>query len=102
MVYVDDMRAPYGRMVMCHMLADSTDELLAMADKIGVARRWLQRAGTPKEHFDIARSKRALAIQHGAHEITWTEAGALVAQRRHNAPVNTPCDAVPERRLPCP
>ncbi len=25
MVYVDDMRAPYGRMTMCHMGADPTE-----------------------------------------------------------------------------
>ncbi len=52
-VYVDDMRAPYGRMVMCHMLADTDDELHAMADHIGVARRWHQKAGTPHSHYDI-------------------------------------------------
>lgn len=68
-VYVDDMEASYGRMVMCHMLADTTAELLAMADKIGVARKWIQKAGTHHEHFDIAKSKRALAIQLGAVEI---------------------------------
>lgn len=72
-VYVDDMRAPYGRMVMCHMAADTTGELLAMADKIGVARRWLQKPGSWQEHFDIAMSKRALAVQHGAIEVTRKE-----------------------------
>lgn len=48
-IYVDNMRANYGRMKMCHMVADSTDELLAMADRIGVARKWLQKAGTAHE-----------------------------------------------------
>lgn len=84
-VYVDDMRARYGTMVMCHMLADSTDELLAMADRIGVQRRWLQKAGTDREHFDIALSKRALAVAAGAVEITWREAGAMCRRRRLEA-----------------
>jgi hypothetical protein len=39
-VSVDDMRATYGRMVMCHMLADF--ELDAMVSGIGVAMRWRQ------------------------------------------------------------
>lgn len=81
-VYVDDMEAKYGRMVMCHMLADTTDELLAMADKIGVARCWLQKAGTYQEHFDIAKSKRALAVQFGAIEIDRAGLGELLRKRR--------------------
>ena len=66
-VYVDDVRHPYAGMKMCHMWADSLDELLAMADCIGVARRWLQQP--PKAswiHFDIALSKKALALKAGA------------------------------------
>ncbi len=76
-VYVDDMRAPFGNMVMCHMWADSDDELLAMADRISVPRKWIQ--GQPVlsfgkhrnaswVHFDIALSKRALAVKFGAIE----------------------------------
>ncbi|MBV5268715.1 MAG: DUF4031 domain-containing protein [Afipia sp.] len=76
-VYVDDMRAAFGRMVMCHMWADSDAELLAMADAIGVARKWIQ--GHPElsfgkhrraswVHFDIALSKRAFAVKAGAIE----------------------------------
>jgi hypothetical protein len=37
-VYVDHMGVPYREMIMFHMIADSSEELLAMADKIGVAR----------------------------------------------------------------
>lgn len=82
MVYVDDMKAQFGRMVMCHMVADSDEELVAMADRIGVARRWHQYPGTHKSHFDIALSKRALAVAAGAQEITWRETGKVSRRRR--------------------
>lgn len=72
-VYVDDMRAPFGRLIMCHMAADSTEELLAMADTIGVARKWIQYPGTTKEHFDVCLGKRALAVKAGAIEVSARE-----------------------------
>lgn len=72
-VYVDDMRAPFGNMIMCHMMADTTEELLNMVDKIGIKRKWIQYPGTYKEHFDIALTKRKLAVVNGAIEITWAE-----------------------------
>jgi hypothetical protein len=81
-VYVDDMRAKFGRMVMCHMLADTTEELLAMADRIGVARKWLQKPGTDHEHFDIALSKRAKAVAAGAKEVTMRDVGRLIRAKR--------------------
>jgi deoxyinosine 3'endonuclease (endonuclease V) len=93
-VYVDDMRARFGRMVMCHMIADTSAELLAMADRIGVARRWLRQAGTAHEHFDIAISKRTAAIAAGAVQITWKQCGALVALRRHTGQLGDPATAV--------
>ena len=70
-VYIDDMNAKYGRMTMCHMFADTTAELLEMADRIGVQRKWLQHPGTIREHFDICLSKKAKAIQCGASEIEY-------------------------------
>jgi len=54
-------------MIMCHMWADELDELLTMADKIGVARRWLQQP--PKAswiHFDISLGMKAKALANGA------------------------------------
>lgn len=70
-VYVDKAANGYGRMVMCHLVADTPAELHAMADRIGVARRWFQdpktmNVSTP--HYDICKSKRALAIEAGAIE----------------------------------
>lgn len=79
-VYVDDMRAPFGRMIMCHMVADTDDELHAMANKIGVARKWFQR-----DHYDIALSKRTLAIAEGAKLITWRELGMMAIAKRRAA-----------------
>jgi hypothetical protein len=84
-VYVDDMRAGFGRMVMCHMIADTTDELLAMADRIGVQRKWLQKAGTSQEHFDICLSKRAKAVAAGAAEITLRDLAVKCRQKRDAA-----------------
>lgn len=66
-VYVDTMKLPYGRMLMSHMIADTLDELFEMADKIGVARKWFQNKRVP--HFDIAQSKKTLAIEYGAIEL---------------------------------
>lgn len=86
-VYVDDQRRQLGNMIMCHMLADTTEELLAMADRIGVARRWIQKAGTPHEHFDIARVSRAKAVAAGAIEVTRHDvAGIIKARRDGSAP----------------
>lgn len=94
-VYVDDMEASLGRMVMCHMLADTTEELLAMADKIGVQRKWIQKAGTHQEHFDIAKSKRALAVQLGAVEID--RAGLVEILRKRRAAITLTNEYPPYR-----
>lgn len=76
-VYVDDMRAKFGRMVMCHMVADTSEELHAMAEKIGVSRQWFQWPKSRYPHYDIALSKRALAVEAGAKEIRLREAPAI-------------------------
>lgn len=88
-VYVDDMRASFGRMKMCHMIADTDDELCTMADKIGVARRWHQ-----GDHFDIALTKRGAAVANGAVEITWRQAGCMIARRKATGNLGNPEDAV--------
>lgn len=93
-VYVDTMRARFGRMIFCHMIADTSAELLAMADRIGVDRRWLQHAGTAHEHFDIALSERQAAIAAGAVEITWKQCGALCALRLYSGDLGDPATAV--------
>lgn len=85
MVYVDDMyKSPIGklgRMKMSHMVADTTEELLEMATKIGVNHKWIQYPGTAREHFDVCLSKRNKAVELGAKEITWRETGEFVLAR---------------------
>jgi len=60
-VYVDNARIPFGRMLMCHMLADTESELHEMARAIGVARRHYQ-----GDHYDVCLSKQREAIKRGA------------------------------------
>jgi hypothetical protein len=70
-VYVDPM-VNYGKRIgragpmWCHMIADTLDELHALAQRIGLRRSWFQNHGrTP--HYDIGTERvRALAIVHGA------------------------------------
>ncbi len=81
-VYVDHARMPYGRMLMSHMLADTREELLAMARRIGVMERWMQKPDTPSEHFDICDSKRALALKHGAVAVSSRRIVEIIRAKR--------------------
>lgn len=67
-VYVDKPRHRLGRMIMCHMAADTDEELHAMADKIGIDRRHFQ-----GDHYDICKLKRRAAIAAGAREVSAKE-----------------------------
>ena len=84
-VYVDDMyRVPLGRsgrMKMSHMVASTTEELLAMADHIGLNRKWLQNEGEPSEHFDVSLAKRGTAVEAGAVEVTMRELSWMIMSR---------------------
>lgn len=66
-VYVDAPVWRLGRMHMCHMIADTPEELHAMADRLGLKRSWFQ-ATASFPHYDIAKTKRELAIAAGAIE----------------------------------
>lgn len=86
-VYVDDMRAPYGRLIMCHMIADTEAELHAMADKIGVARKWYQ-----GDHYDVCKSMRTKAVKLGAVELSMFDLGRKVIAMRRAAAGLVPPD----------
>ena len=69
-VYVDESRNPLGRMVMCHMIADTEEELHVMAGCLGLKYEWFQeppKASHP--HYDISLSRRTMAVKFGAIEL---------------------------------
>ena len=80
-VYVDKAIHKYRRMIMCHMMADTIEELHDMADKIGVNKKWFQsKASSP--HYDICKSKRALAVFHGVKEVSRRELVEVIRKIR--------------------
>jgi hypothetical protein len=84
-VYVDTARNPFGRMIMCHMWADTAAELHQMAAEIGMKRAWYQAPDMPGSrrvsfpHYDLSQTRRAAAIGKGAIEL---ERQAAVDSRR--------------------
>lgn len=84
MIYVDDMNAKFEpphrpgiTYVMCHLIGDDEAKLHEIAQRSGVARKWYQ-----QDHYDIAQGAKKKAIHHGAIEITWMQASALMMGRK--------------------
>jgi hypothetical protein len=96
-VYVDDMMRPYRGMIMCHMIADTLEELYAMADRVGVGREHFQnrRCGP---HYDISKSRRLLAFDAGAVPITLRQCACMMARWRATRQLGTPETAIAWRR----
>jgi len=84
-VYVDSWNAAYKGMLMCHLIADTKEELLSMVDAINVQRKWIQDEGKYSEHFDICLSKKKLAIQNGAIEISSKDLVRKMLAKKSNA-----------------
>jgi hypothetical protein len=86
-VYVDNMFMPakVGRSrpaKWCHLTADSHEELVEFAEKIGLRPEWIQYEGTWKEHFDVTMTKRAEAVRQGAVEVDMYEHVQRMAEKR--------------------
>jgi hypothetical protein len=92
-VYVDTMQAHFKGMLMCHMIADSEQELHAMAAVIGMQRKSYQR-----DHYDISMERKQLAIERGAREIGMRELAAMVFLGRAGQPMGDPETAVSRMR----
>ena len=90
-VYVDKSRNQYRnpvtglRMVMCHMIGDTEAELHAMAERLGLQRKWFQ-SGSVLPHYDICLTKRSKALKLGAKEISRQQfVDRIRAARKANA-----------------
>lgn len=88
-VYVDEGKYPLGRMKMCHMLADTVEELHEMADKIGLKRKWFQNEEGSTPHYDICQAKRMIALQNGAIEADRRKVVELIRKHRGPCPACT-------------
>ncbi len=90
--FVDDMRASFGRMLMCHLVADTDEELHTMAARVGVARRWFQDRSR-YHHYDLSLGKRTLAIRYGAVQITLRQCAMMCYNRTHTGELGDPATA---------
>ena len=82
-VYVDKAMIPYRGMLMSHMIADTPNELHAMASVLGLRREWYQN-GSSFPHYDICSRKRSIAVRNGAIELSRREMGAKMREIREN------------------
>lgn len=79
-VYVDPIREHppvHGQALWCHMIADSEDELHAMAERVGLRREWYQ-----GDHYDLHPETRTRALKYGALEMSTREMARRVCAER--------------------
>lgn len=69
-VYIDNMQASYRGMKMCHMVADTLEELHDMATKLGLRRYFQEPPKASKPHYDVSLTKKREALTRGAIEGT--------------------------------
>ena len=75
-VYVHDARHRFSRYVLSLMLADSIDELHAMADRISVPRSWFRNRWLP--HYELPHAMLRRAIAAGAQPVAWEDMPAVI------------------------
>jgi hypothetical protein len=85
--YVDRLidytgRVPYRHKVWCHLVADSDDELLSCAEKLGLSEAWLQGTRGWDSHFDLPAPLRPPAQTLGALEVDFRFMGRRTRARR--------------------
>lgn len=82
-VYVDKL-SDWGwrHGLSCHMIADSTRELMEFAVMIGLRPEWFQPKSSP--HFDLTKEAREEAVRRGAVELERREFVAKLRELRRN------------------
>ena len=83
--YVDSVRSYPGTKLrfteFCHLLADTREELHAMADQLGIPAQYFQDHPW-RWHHDLPAPLRPRAVELGAVEVTMHFVGALLRARR--------------------
>ena len=82
MLYVDHARISYQRMLVNHLMADTSQELQQPEIDLGLPRGSVQHPGEAKELLDVCEEKRRLAIKMGARPISPKELVEIVRRRR--------------------
>lgn len=93
-VYIDQLkeypRRPHGHLLWCHMFADTTAELHAMAKRLGLRASWFQGQDPRLEfqHYDVTESKRREARRLGAVEMSTRQYIHRAYARRKNVEID--------------
>lgn len=70
---------PYKRAA--HMTADSEEELVRFARRLGLKDNWIQHRGRYSVHYDLTEGMRAQAIRLGAKAISFIEEGEQLRRK---------------------
>jgi len=83
-VYIDNLR-DYGwrHGPSCHLIADSLEELIEFAVRLGMKKEWFQPKSSP--HFDLNAEGRKTAVENGAIELSQRDFVAKLRELRANA-----------------
>lgn len=77
MIIVDQLRdwgwhhGPSSHLISTLPGKAGTEELITFAEALGIKRKWLQKSGTHREHFDLNERAHLEAIHAGALQVDW-------------------------------
>lgn len=90
-VYIKTLRAPSGRLTKCQMLADSDDELHALAQRIRIhKRRWNPPENHHAGYYDVPLTMRADALRAGAVSVSLLRAQCMSFRRMWTGHLGSP------------